>query len=47
MTRGSKKEEKYGSQDRQHDMPQAAQETAGRQAITLNTIENESFDEDS
>jgi hypothetical protein len=40
-------EEKYGSQDRQHDMPQAAQETAGHQAITLDTLKNESFNEDS
>jgi len=28
-------------------MPQAAQETAGRQAITLHAIKNESLDEDS
>jgi hypothetical protein len=36
-------EEKYGSQDRQHDMPQAAQETAGHQAITLDTVKKRVF----
>jgi len=31
----SKEGRKYGSQDRLHDMPQTAEETAGNQAITL------------
>jgi hypothetical protein len=44
---GSKEGGRYGSQDRQHDMPQAAQEAAGRQAIAFDTIKKESFDEDS
>src|SRR5262245_58396606 len=41
----SKEGRKYGSQDRLHDMPQTAQETAANQAITLAMVE--SFDEDS
>ena len=34
----SKKGGKYGCQDRLHDMPQEAQETAGRKAINLQYV---------